>query len=67
MAKSYGHLLLRRMRIRQKHLSEITGIHFVRLSDLLTLKKAPTPDEAKAICYFFDRDEQEIFENIGGI
>jgi len=60
--KSYAYQRLKEMRIKQKHLAEVTGIHVVRLCDLLKLKQRPTPEEAEKLCNFFDRDESEVFE-----
>jgi len=55
--------LLKRMRIRQKHVSECTGINQHRLNVLLH-NKPPSPmtkDEARLLTEYFDRSEEELF------
>ena len=63
--KSYAYQSLKRMGISQLHLSKMTNIHHVRLNYILSMKKYPTEEEAKKLCYYFDRTEQELFSSQG--
>jgi len=53
--------LLKNMRIRQKHLCNVLGFHHTTLSRILNGEKEPTVHEAKLLCHFFDRTEEELF------
>lgn len=59
--KTQMYWILKRMGVKQVHVSSFLNIHNVRLSRLLHGHQDPSMHEAKLLTRFFDKPESELF------